>query len=181
MFIYEGSFVVASSATQYKTRKEQRIIPEDRVEFTRQDLEKLPELHPPSVMPHGNVGTPTRTFLALIRDCKLPPGVIKKLKLNFPATRSSRMYGCVPYDYGGDVVTLSDTDNETVISARGHTIESEQEVISLREGQKVSPQKETSEDVKHTDKVDADIEDANKEESDSDEVIWSMQNAVYPW
>ncbi|PIK51678.1 putative G patch domain-containing protein 3 [Apostichopus japonicus] len=75
----------------------------DLVSFTRDDLNKLPELNPPEIMPNGNVGTPTQTFLKLIRDCKIPPSVIKKLDLSFPKRRSNRKYGNVPFQYGTSV------------------------------------------------------------------------------
>ena len=65
-----------------------------------EDLTSLPELRPPSLMPRGNVGTPLATFMALIRSCKLPSHVIRKLRLEFPKSRSSRRYGAVPLDYG---------------------------------------------------------------------------------
>lgn len=45
------------------------------------------ELRPPKFMPHGNVGTSNEYFLQLIRQCKLPPSLIKKLGLEFPAAR----------------------------------------------------------------------------------------------
>lgn len=65
-----------------------------------EDLRSLPELHPPGLMPQGNVGTPLATFMSLIRSCKLPSHVIKKLRLEFPKSRSKRRYGAVPLDYG---------------------------------------------------------------------------------
>ena len=64
------------------------------------DLRPLPELNPPAVMPIGNVGTPLKTFMDLIRSCKLPGHVIKKLRLEFPKSRSTRRYGAVKMDYG---------------------------------------------------------------------------------
>lgn len=67
------------------------------------DLCNLPELNPPSVMPHGNIGTPTSIFMDLIQQCKLPGRIIKKLNLEFPKTRSKRRYGAVGLDYGGPV------------------------------------------------------------------------------
>ncbi|CAK8690586.1 unnamed protein product [Clavelina lepadiformis] len=86
----------------YLTRSEQK---HDRQhaaneEFTSADLSKLSELHPPAnVMPNGNVGTPTYVFLELIKQCKLPPRIIKKLGLIFPKTGSNRRYGNVPFNY----------------------------------------------------------------------------------
>lgn len=67
------------------------------------DLCNIPELNPPSVMPRGNVGTPTSVFMDLIQQCKLPGRIIKKLNLEFPKTRSKRRYGAVGLDYGGEV------------------------------------------------------------------------------
>lgn len=58
----------------------------------------LPELHPPGVMPQGNVGTSLRVFRELIQSCRLPPHVIRKLKLVFPSRE--KRYGAVPLDYG---------------------------------------------------------------------------------
>ena len=66
------------------------------------DLSALPELNPPSVMPSGNVGTPTAVFLDLIHQCKLPGKVIRKLNLEFPKSRSKRRYGAVWLDYGNE-------------------------------------------------------------------------------
>eukprot|EP00055_Hartaetosiga_balthica_P002985 m.5982 g.5982 ORF g.5982 m.5982 type:complete len:469 (+) comp2525_c0_seq1:74-1480(+) len=61
-------------------------------------VDKLPELNPPNVMPNGNVGTPLATFQSLIRQCKLPSAMYKKLNLNFAKYRS-RKYGRVPFRY----------------------------------------------------------------------------------
>ncbi|NWX22872.1 GPTC3 protein, partial [Aegotheles bennettii] len=83
------------------------------------DLKRLPELNPPSCMPHGNVGTPLKVFLELIRACRLPPPIIKKLQLDFPKTGSSRRYGNVPFQYQ-DTETL--TGEERVYTAAGDEI-----------------------------------------------------------
>uniref|UniRef100_A0A8C0GRP5 G-patch domain containing 3 n=1 Tax=Chelonoidis abingdonii TaxID=106734 RepID=A0A8C0GRP5_CHEAB len=77
--------------------------------FTQADLKWLPELNPPVFMPHGNVGTPLRVFLELIKACRLPPRVIKKLQLRFPKTGSSRRYGNVPFKYQ-DTETVEQED-----------------------------------------------------------------------
>ena len=87
------------------------------------------------------------------------------------------MYGCVPYDYGGQVVAVSHTDHETVTTATGHTIESEQEVTFSRKGEKLSASKQASEDVKWTEKVDDEPEEVNKEETDSEEVTCLCLNS----
>eukprot|EP00116_Pleurobrachia_bachei_P004604 sb/3464866/ len=59
-------------------------------------LLSLPELNPPAVMKKGNVGTPTAVFLDLVQRCKLPPPIIKKLKLEFPRTIKRKQYSAVP-------------------------------------------------------------------------------------
>ena len=53
-------------------------------------------------MPNGNIGTSLTTFMRLIRTCRLPPHVIKKLGLSFPCSRSKHRYGSVKFDYGND-------------------------------------------------------------------------------
>ncbi|KFO31007.1 G patch domain-containing protein 3 [Fukomys damarensis] len=53
------------------------------------DLRQLPELSPPVLMPSGNAGTPLRIFWDLIPPCRLPPGIISQLQLQFPKTGSS--------------------------------------------------------------------------------------------
>ncbi|NWS22595.1 GPTC3 protein, partial [Pachyramphus minor] len=77
---------------------------------TEAELKRLPEFNPPSFMPFGNVGTPLSVFLELIRACRLPPRIIKKLQLDFPKTGSSRRYGNVPFEY---------QDTETVVEEGG--------------------------------------------------------------
>ena len=120
--------------TTYKTRKELRAIPPDRITFTKADLTNLPELHPPQIMLHGNVGTPTRMFLKLIQTCQLPPVIIRKLGLTFPKTRTNKRYGNVPFDYrteqvGDDLEESAScwTEADPVRSASGHELEGEEE------------------------------------------------------
>ncbi|XP_068015160.1 G patch domain-containing protein 3 isoform X2 [Melanerpes formicivorus] len=86
---------------------------------TEAELKRLPELNPPSFMPYGNVGTPLRVFLELIRACRLPPGIIRKLQLQFPRTGSSRRYGNVPFEYQGSEVAA---EEERVYTAAGDEI-----------------------------------------------------------
>ncbi|NXC01804.1 GPTC3 protein, partial [Orthonyx spaldingii] len=86
---------------------------------TEAELKRLPEFNPPSFMPFGNVGTPLSVFLELIRACRLPPRVIKKLQLDFPKTGSSRRYGNVPFEYQ-DTETVA--EEERVYTAAGDEI-----------------------------------------------------------
>ena len=92
-------------------------------EFTREDLSDLAELHPPTLMPNGNVGTPTNIFMEFINDCKLPPGVIGKLGLTFPNKRGKRIYSSVPLDYGESVVKGNNDDYDAIITRKGQLIE----------------------------------------------------------
>ena len=121
---------------KYKTRLEQKQIPENRDVVSAEDLEKLPELHPPSVMPNGNVGTPTKYFLDMINQCRLPSSIINKLGLTFPKLRSQKKYGNVHFEYRDrklsdghssknlESYSFEDTndEDEIVTSAAGHTI-----------------------------------------------------------
>ena len=71
--------------------------------FITQGLEEtqwkgLDESKPPSVLPRGNVGTCTKFLLESIQSCKLPPTIIKRLKLNFHEKRR-RAYATVPLTY----------------------------------------------------------------------------------
>ncbi|XP_053376234.1 G patch domain-containing protein 3-like [Mercenaria mercenaria] len=113
-----------------KTRGEAKQIPPERENFTESDLLNLPELHPPDIMPNGNVGTPTMIFMDYIKQCRLPPSIIKKLGLSFPKTRSSKQYGSVPFDYGGDIAESCDNNSDEssqVLTASGHEIVPEKE------------------------------------------------------
>jgi len=69
------------------------------------DFMKLPELQPPNMMPHGNVGTSTNFFLKAINECRLPSKLIGKLKLEFPQSRK-RKFGSVPHQYRGNNLLL---------------------------------------------------------------------------
>ncbi|XP_015674216.1 G patch domain-containing protein 3 isoform X1 [Protobothrops mucrosquamatus] len=101
----------------YKTKKELHTVSGEV--FTQDDFERLPELNPPAVMPHGNVGTPLRVFLELIRTCRMPSRVIKKLQLRFPKSGSSRRYGNVPFSYEG---TDTIEEEERVYTGTGEEI-----------------------------------------------------------
>lgn len=108
----QGSTISGTASIQYQTRGDKRQIPPDREEFREEDLIKLPELRPPTVMPNGNVGTPTMYFMKLIQECRLPPSIIKKLELNFPKSKNKGKYGNVPFDYQTEKAALYDIDND---------------------------------------------------------------------
>ncbi|XP_021539270.1 G patch domain-containing protein 3 [Neomonachus schauinslandi] len=103
----------------FKTRKELQSRKAKSEAFTLADLRQLPELNPPVLMPNGNVGTPLRVFLELIRACRLPPRIITQLQLQFPKTGSSRRYGNVPFKYE-DSETVEQED--LVYTAEGEEI-----------------------------------------------------------
>lgn len=87
----------------------------------------LLELSPPSVMPCGNVGTPTKVFIELINACKLPTKVIKKLKLEFPKSRAKRRYGAVGHDY--DQTADSQEEGHEEDREKVETVDQEDEVV----------------------------------------------------
>ncbi|KAK6016125.1 hypothetical protein OSTOST_18397 [Ostertagia ostertagi] len=68
--------------------------------LTSADLRQLIELRPPAVMPHGNVGTPTKYFMEQIRLCRLPASLIPKLGLK--TSRRKRKYDSVEFHYSSD-------------------------------------------------------------------------------
>lgn len=94
------------------------------------DLRRLPEFNPPSCMPFGNVGTPLSVFLELIRACRLPPLVIKKLQLDFPKTGSSRRYGNVPFEYQDTETVI---EEERVYTAAGDEITEDEGPVARSE------------------------------------------------
>ncbi|XP_051493801.1 G patch domain-containing protein 3 [Apus apus] len=115
------------------------------------DFRHLPEFNPPSFMPYGNVGTPLKVFLELIRACRLPPWVIKKLQLDFPKTGSSRRYGNVPFEYQ-DTETVR--EEERVYTAAGDEITEGEEPVA-------------GSAVTHPASADEDEEEQEKEEEES--------------
>merc|ERR1711976_870238 len=100
-------------------------------------------------MPQGNVGTPTKVFLELIRACKLPPALIGKLGLKFPKHRAKRRYGDVPFSYGGESLPGQEEEEDfPVISADGRELEHEN--TDIKEGRrkhKESPLAEEKQDI----------------------------------
>ncbi|XP_060064914.1 G patch domain-containing protein 3-like [Ylistrum balloti] len=117
-------------SNKYKTRAEQKCVPHDREQFTISDLDQMKELHPPDIMPNGNVGTPTSVFLEYIKQCRLPPVIIKNLGLSFPKTRSNKRYGNVPFNYDGKAVdvghqTQEEEETPEVKSSKGYKIPTE--------------------------------------------------------
>nr|XP_033809649.1 G patch domain-containing protein 3 [Geotrypetes seraphini] len=108
-----------SCAFPYKTKKQLRSKKADSETFTQADLESMPELNPPALMPQGNVGTPMKVFLELIQACRLPPRIIKRLALKFPKTGSGRRYCNVPFSYQ-DSETVEQED--LVYTATGEEI-----------------------------------------------------------
>uniref|UniRef100_A0A383Z5U6 G patch domain-containing protein 3 n=1 Tax=Balaenoptera acutorostrata scammoni TaxID=310752 RepID=A0A383Z5U6_BALAS len=134
----------------FKTRKELQSRKAESEAFTLADLRQLPELNPPVLMPSGNVGTPLRVFLELIRACRLPPRIITQLQLQFPKTGSSRRYGNVPFKY---------EDSETV---------EQEELVYTAEGEEI-PQGTCLADVPANPCGEPEEEEEEEEESHSDD------------
>ena len=91
-----------SDPMKYKSKSEVRCNTHEKEEnINFEELKSLVELNPPNdVMPHGNVGTPTKYFLKLISECKMPSSVLKKLDIEFPSTfKRNNFYSSVPMDY----------------------------------------------------------------------------------
>ncbi|NWW17525.1 GPTC3 protein, partial [Falcunculus frontatus] len=115
---------------------------------TEAELKRLPEFNPPSFMPFGNVGTPLSVFLELIRACRLPPRVIKKLQLDFPKTGSSRRYGNVPFQYQ-DTETVA--EEEGVYTAAGDEITEGEEPVGVTQPLEDEEGQEKEEEESHSD------------------------------
>lgn len=87
--------------------------------FTEKNVNALIEMHPPSCMPNGNVGTKTSHFLQEIKACRLPPSLISKLGLQFPRNRARRIYGNVPFDYKNRKKNVNKFFHSSNIHSRG--------------------------------------------------------------
>ncbi|KAM4794968.1 G patch domain-containing protein 3-like isoform 1-T2 [Rhinophrynus dorsalis] len=108
-------------AFPYKTRQErlgvQCLGSEEEQHVTSVELKRMSELNPPAMMPQGNVGTPLKVFLQLIRSCRFPPRLITKLGLHFP--HAGQRYSKVPFNYSGTETIVSE---EGVYTASGQKI-----------------------------------------------------------
>ena len=139
----KGTAISSTAAIKYQTRGDKHQIPPDRQEFKEEDLIKLPELRPPTVMPNGNVGTPTMHFMKLIQECRLPPSIIKKLELDFPKSKNKGKYGSVAFDYQTEMTVQHDddgSDGDAAVNVIAETL--------------TESRKETTKNVKHSDSSD---------------------------
>jgi len=165
------SIVEPSPGNKFLTRAEKKKIPGDRETFTSSDLSSLTELHPPAMMPQGNVGTPTSHFLQLIQQCRLPASIICKLGLVFPRTRSNRKYGNVQFEYGGRVCPGTEDGGIDVTSGCGSEIISEQELENLCQYDASLPPQSSADEQQQED---------NASESDADDCEeWERHEAFY--
>ncbi|VIO94199.1 Uncharacterized protein BM_BM4866 [Brugia malayi] len=80
------------------------------------DFRSFIELKPPSLMPFGNVGTPTSFFLEQIRLCKLPPMVLRKLGIQTKKRRGKYAAVCFKYS-GSEEATVIDCEEEKISSS----------------------------------------------------------------
>jgi len=161
--LFDVSVAESVCANRFQTRDEKKRIPGDRETFTSNDLSSLPELHPPALMPQGNVGTPTSHFLRLIQQCRLPASVINKLGLVFPRTRSNRKYGSVPFEYGGKICPGKEDGMIDVKSGCGSELMSEQELENVcRHEASLPPQSAADEQRDEENDSEADADDCEE-------------------
>ncbi|KAH8038407.1 hypothetical protein HPB51_001521 [Rhipicephalus microplus] len=140
------------------------------------DLKTLIELRPPPAMPNGNVGTPTKVFLGLIQACKFPPYLIKKLGLVFPRSRSRRLYGSVPLDYGNTVRGSERGERNVKSGART----SETPLVRTATGSVISSACPTPLESGDYALLNAEPEHKNQEESDDEECEeWDRHEALH--
>lgn len=163
--------------SQYLTRGEQKALrAEEGAVLNEADLKTLIELRPPPAMPNGNVGTPTKVFLGLIQACKFPPYLIKKLGLVFPRSRSRRLYGSVPLDYGNTVRGSERGERNVKSGART----SETPLVRTATGSVISSACPTPLESGDYALLDAEPEPKNQEESDDEECEeWDRHEALH--
>ena len=76
-------------------------------------IASLKEFHTPPYLPQGNVGTPAKVILGLIKSCRLPTVALKRLDLDFSLLKNPKRYGAVPYSYeeeGGTAAAMAATN-----------------------------------------------------------------------
>uniref|UniRef100_A0A6M2D6W8 Putative tick transposon ovary overexpressed n=1 Tax=Rhipicephalus microplus TaxID=6941 RepID=A0A6M2D6W8_RHIMP len=163
--------------SQYLTRGEQKALrAEEGAVLSEADLKTLIELRPPPAMPNGNVGTPTKVFLGLIQACKFPPYLIKKLGLVFPRSRSRRLYGSVPLDYGNTVRGSERGERNVKSGART----SETPLVRTATGSVISSACPTPLESGDDALLNAEPEPKNQEESDDEECEeWDRHEALH--
>ncbi len=159
------------SRNAYKTKAELFQPLSDRHKIAKCDLRILPELNPPSVMPHGNVGTSTEYFLDLIRTCKLPASVVGKLGLTFPKLLGKRKYSSVPFRYTSGT---HKTDSETSsLDKDSSSITAEQSSVDELSNETDSRFRTTdSSAAKKSEMPDSPLNDKNVDTDESEEVTF---------
>lgn len=141
----------------------------DDLMLNSSEVKSLRELRPPKdIMPNGNVGTPSRVFLQLIRECRLPAPVISKLELEFPKSMRRRMYSKVEYNYRK--------------SQKRKNIDEDKNDIDLVQTKNGLIINENFSDYKRNDpKSDTRIEKFKEEESDSEDEVeeWDRHESLH--
>ncbi|XP_037512904.1 G patch domain-containing protein 3 [Rhipicephalus sanguineus] len=173
----------SQALSHYLTRGEQKALrAEEGAVLSEADLKTLIELRPPPAMPNGNVGTPTKVFLGLIQACKLPPYLIKKLGLVFPRSRSRRLYGSVPLDYGDTARSLGRRENKV----KGGAVTWEMPLVRTATGAIISnagpSRPESGDDGSLNVEAEQNFVDVqkNREESDDEECEeWDRHEALH--
>ena len=175
-------FFLGSSEDLYRTKqgKKQRT----NLEFSQHDLREMIELHPPALMPNGNVGTSLSIFRELIRTCKLPPYVIKKLDLNFSMGKSKKKYSNVPLDYTslekGRVLLKSapnDRDHHLGMNAKQSDLLRESSLLTTDRPETQSSKQDNDENV--FEREDNDVVYASGGNGESDEEEWERHESLH--
>lgn len=179
-------FFLGSSEDLYRTKQEkkQNLSPRTNLEFSQHDLREMIELHPPALMPNGNVGTSLSIFRELIRTCKLPPHVIKKLDLNFSMGKSKKKYSNVPLDYTslekGRVLLKSapnDRDHHLGMNAKQSDLLRESSLLTTDRPETQSSKQDNDENV--SEREDNDVVYASGGNGESDEEEWERHESLH--
>jgi hypothetical protein len=146
--------------------------------FDESHWKGLDESKPPSSLPRGNVGTSTKFLLESIRNCKLPPTIIKKLKLNFHERRR-RAYATMPLTYQEPkshksfYVPSTKTESKLPMPGTSKTAE------PPNENSEPSSKNAKSSFKSEKTKVDSDAEDDRKPDSDEEEEEWDRHRSLH--
>jgi hypothetical protein len=156
---------------------------EAEIKLTLNKIEEMIELKPPPLMPQGNIGTPTKHFLALIQSCRLPTKLIGKLGLNFPKTKTRR-YGSVPFNYRShtseEIVSSKNKEDNTSYGSTTHS-----KAFSIDKNNKERVDDEEQEEWDRHEDLHDDVteQERNKERlyEEEMEVVWEKGGPGIVW
>ncbi|EFX62321.1 hypothetical protein DAPPUDRAFT_337114 [Daphnia pulex] len=156
---------------------------EAEIKLTLNKIEEMIELKPPPLMPQGNIGTPTKHFLALIQSCRLPTKLIGKLGLNFPKTKTQR-YGSVPFNYRSHTSEeIVSSKNEEDNTSYGSTTHSKAFLIDKNNKERVDDEEQEEWDRHEDLHDDVTEQERNKERlyEEEMEVVWEKGGPGIVW